>query len=58
MTTMRRGRPSLNEVRQQGVHVRWVQREVAFVTESTQHVRSSRLHVRMSERQVESERVY
>ena len=26
----------LNEVRQRGVHVRWVQREVAFVIESTQ----------------------
>ena len=29
--------------------MRWVQLEVAFVIESTQHVRSSRLHVRMSE---------
>ena len=43
----------LNEVQQRGVQ--W---EVTFVIESTQHVRSSRLHVRMFKSQVESERVY
>ena len=53
----------LNEVQQRGVHVRWLQWEVAFVIESTQHVyvrkeRSSRPHARMFKSQVESERVY